>query len=117
MTENQQGETTVGMGFCLSQEWGWWDARLNAAYGALMARHSANDAQSKTDGFEAPPVAPALRDMQRAWIAWRDASCDYERVQWSGGSGGGPATVACLMRLTGEQALALEAQIGIMEGR
>ena len=46
--------------------------------------------------------------MQRAWIGWRDATCDYERAQWGGGTGGGPATVACLMRLTGEQALYLE---------
>ena len=46
--------------------------------------------------------------MQRAWIAWRDAACLYEVSQWGGGTGGGPAGADCMMRLAGEQALALE---------
>ena len=58
---------------------------------------------------ELPKQAEALRDMQRAWITFRDAACDYERSQWGGGTGGGPATLACLMRMTGEQALLLGA--------
>ena len=106
MTANQSGGSTVGMGGCLSKELDWWDARLNAAYGALMKREKADDAEYGGEGI--PAKAPALRAMQRAWIAWRDATCDYERSQWGGGTGGGPATVGCLMRLTGEQALYLE---------
>ena len=114
MTENPQGETTMGMGFCLSQEWEWWDARLNAAYRALMDRHRAGDAQVKAEGLEVAPVADALRDMQRAWIAYRDAACDYERAQWAGGTGGGPATAACLMHHTGVRALELEGRIAML---
>jgi uncharacterized protein YecT (DUF1311 family) len=114
MLGNPQGETTMGMGFCLSQEWEWWDARLNAAYGDLMARHEAGDAEMKAEGLEVPPVAEALRAMQRAWIAYRDASCDYERAQWAGGTGGGPATAACLMRHTGVKALELEGKIAML---
>ena len=53
-------------------------------------------------------AAVALRAMQRAWIGFRDATCDYERSLWGGGTGGGPATAACLMRMTGEQTLYLE---------
>ena len=45
MIENPQGETTMGMGFCLSQEWEWWDARLNTAYAALMEKLRYGDAQ------------------------------------------------------------------------
>jgi uncharacterized protein YecT (DUF1311 family) len=63
-----------------------------------MATHAEGDAGAKADGLTVPPVAEALRDMQRAWIAYRDASCDYERAQWGGGTGGGPATAGCLMR-------------------
>jgi uncharacterized protein YecT (DUF1311 family) len=55
--------------------------------------------------------------MQRAWIGYRDAACDYERAQWGGGSGGGPATAGCLMRLTGEQALALEGRLMMLESQ
>jgi uncharacterized protein YecT (DUF1311 family) len=114
MLKNPQGESTMGMGFCLSQEWEWWDARLNTAYGALMVRHVDGDAQVKAEGLEVASVAGALRDMQRAWIAYRDASCDYERAQWVGGTGGGPATAACLMRHTGVKTLELEGRIAML---
>jgi uncharacterized protein YecT (DUF1311 family) len=49
--------------------------------------------------------------MQRAWIGYRDAACAYEESQWGGGTGGGPASVDCAMRLTARQALALEARL------
>ena len=114
MLENEMGGTTIGMGFCVSREWEWWDARLNEAYGALMARHRATDAEA---GMNVPSLAQTLRDMQRAWITYRDAACDYERAQWGGGTGGGPATGACLMRLTGEQALALEGRLTMLEAQ
>lgn len=114
MIENDTGETTVGMGFCLSEEWAWWDARLNAAYRTLMETHEAGDAQAKADGLAVASVAEALRNMQRAWIAYRDAACDYERAQWAGGTGGGPATAACLMRQTGLRALELEGRIAML---
>lgn len=105
---DQSGGTTVGMSFCLEREHTFWDARLNDAYGKLRAREKTRDAEIAQVGGSAPSLAEALRDMQRAWIPYRDATCDYERAQWGGGTGGGPATWACLMRLTGEQALALE---------
>jgi uncharacterized protein YecT (DUF1311 family) len=114
MTENSQGETTMGMGFCLSGEWEWWDARLNAAYKDLMARHEAGDAQIRAEGLEVARVAEALRETQRAWIAYRDAACDYERAQWAGGTGAGPATAGCLMRMTGVRALELEGRIAML---
>ena len=78
------------------------------------ARHEAGDAELKAEGLDVPPVAEALRAMQRAWIAYRDASCDYERAQWAGGTGGGPATAACLMRHTGVKALELEGKIAML---
>lgn len=114
MVENPQGETTMGMSFCLSQEWEWWDARLNAAYGSLMERHREGDAQVKAEGLEVAQVADALKTMQRAWVAYRDAACDYERAQWAGGTGGGPATAACLMQMTGVRALELEGRIAML---
>jgi uncharacterized protein YecT (DUF1311 family) len=103
------GETTVVMSFCFWKELGWWDARLNAVYGRLMEQERAIDAEiAALSG--APPAsrADALRAMQRAWILFRDAACDYARSQWGGGTGGGPATHACLMHETARQALRLE---------
>ena len=103
------GGTTVGMGACLSRELSYWDDRLNAAYGVAMAAARATDTEMADLGSAAPPQAPALREMQRAWIKFRDAKCDHARSLWGGGTGGGPAIVDCLMQTTGAQALYLEA--------
>ena len=108
MANTQGGETTVGMGGCLDREWQYWDARLNAAYQHQMARAKAIDAEMAGLGVTVPRQSDALREMQRAWIPFRDAKCGYEYSQWGGGTGGGPAITACLMAETGEQALYLE---------
>lgn len=106
--DTPDGYTTVGMGYCLGREADYWDGRLNNAYRALMVIERAQDAEMKELGSRAPSMADALRDMQRAWIAWRDAACVYEVSQWGGGTGGGPAYQQCRMEITGAQALALE---------
>jgi uncharacterized protein YecT (DUF1311 family) len=106
--DSDAGATTVGMGFCLGGELEWWDARLNAAYRALLAREQAVDAEMAEIGATVPSLADALQAMQRAWIGYRDATCDYERAQWGNGTGAGPAAAACLMTQTGEQALYIE---------
>ena len=108
MGATPDGSTTVGMMGCLDGERSYWDQRLNRAYKSLRAKAEELDAEMEELGSAAPKTAPALRDMQRAWISYRDATCDFERSQWGGGTGGGPATLSCLMRLTGEQALYLE---------
>ena len=111
------GYTTVGMGYCLGQEWQWWDARLNAAYTELRTADLAEDAEMKDLGATVPEKGPALRDMQRAWISYRDALCDYERAQWGGGTGQGPATAQCLMHETARQTLVLERRLAEYRGR
>lgn len=100
------GDTTIGMSGCFDAELQWWDDMLNFTYQELMREAGAMDAEAPD---YAPEQAPALRDMQRAWITFRDAKCSYERSQWGGGTGGGPATAACLMQETAEQVLYLEA--------
>lgn len=101
------GDTTLGMTACLEAERLWWDARLNRAYGVRMKAAREADAEPPLRG---PPSgqAAALRTMQRAWIAWRDAACAYERSTWQGGSGALPATTACHMHETARQTLVLE---------
>lgn len=111
------GQTTVGTGACYAREHDLWDARLNAAYGALMAREEEAAAELGELGSAAPSPAAALRDMQRTWIAYRDAACLYEVSQWGGGTGGGPAGQACMMEMTGEQALALEERLAARQAR
>ncbi len=105
------GYSTVGMGYCLDAEREYWDARLNDTYQRLVAEEAARDAGA------APPLVASLRAMQRAWIGFRDATCDYERAQWGGGTGQGPATAACLMRETARQAMRLEAWLTSIGGQ
>ena len=49
--------------------------------------------------------------MRRAWIAFRDAACNYEATRWGGGTGAGPAAADCVMKLTARQALHLRAYV------
>jgi uncharacterized protein YecT (DUF1311 family) len=108
MDATPDGGTTVGMVYCLDREAKFWDARLNAVYGVLRDRAAASDAEMARIGSSAPRIEPALRDMQRAWITFRDATCAFEQSQWGGGTGGGPASVSCMLQMTAAQALYLE---------
>ena len=106
------GGSTAGMGFCLGYERDYWDARLNAAYHALRAREAAVDAENARWDVPAPPREETLVMMQRAWIDFRDATCDWRAAQWGLGTGRGPAVAECQMQMTGRQALRLEAWLG-----
>ena len=108
MRDTPGGDSTVGMGGCLDRERQFWDDALNAAYGDLMALYKTRDAEAAAGGWNAPEQVPALKAMQRAWIAYRDARCDFERAKWGGGTGGGPATLQCLMAVTAEQTVLLQ---------
>ncbi|MDU8929016.1 lysozyme inhibitor LprI family protein [Alisedimentitalea sp. MJ-SS2] len=108
MNNTPGGSSTVGMGGCLSKELDWWDVRLNEVYGQLMAKSRANDEEMASMGSHLPTQAPALRDMQRAWITFRDNKCAYEATLWQGGTGAGPAYAGCLMNTTAEQVFFLE---------
>jgi uncharacterized protein YecT (DUF1311 family) len=108
------GYSTVGMVGCVGAEHDWWDAALNTAYRRLRAREVAADAgwQPIPGQMPRPSTAGALRDAQRLWIDWRDATCRYEELQWWGGSGASLAGISCRMRLTAEQALTLRGYLG-----
>ena len=108
MEESEGGQTTVGMSQCLQAEAQWWDTVLNATYGELLAFSKEMDAEN---GEGVPSQEVALRDMQRAWIGYRDARCGFEQSQWGRGSGAGPAVAACLMQETAQQARVLKSAL------
>jgi uncharacterized protein YecT (DUF1311 family) len=107
------GGSTYGTGACLNLEAEWWDGRLNKAYRNLMKAEKLDDVENAEMSSAIPQKAPALRSLQRAWIKYRDATCEYEYTQWGGGTGGGPAGINCVMTLTGEQTIYL---LSIREG-
>jgi uncharacterized protein YecT (DUF1311 family) len=105
MERSPGGQTTVGMVSCLDRERAVWDGWLNTVYQQLYARLAVEDAQTPS---YAPDQASALLQMQRAWIAFRDARCAYEASQWGGGTGAGPASVSCHLDATARQMLYLQ---------
>lgn len=102
------GDTTIGMVECLDGELSYWNKRLDAAFTTRLADAQAQDAEMRTLGSAAALIEENLRAMQQAWISFRDASCLYEQAQWMGGTGSGPATLACHMQETARQVLKLE---------
>ncbi len=111
MEATDGGYSTFGMSGCLDAELADWDRRLNDAYRLLMTHSKAQDAEGQAEGWGGPSQAEALRQMQRAWIVFRDASCAYERSTWGTGTGAGPATLSCLLDRTATQAWSLEQSV------
>ena len=104
------GASTIGMTTCMGAEHDWWDGRLNVTYQALMEKERRTDSD-----FPPSPgglgLAETLRAQQRAWIAYRDARCTYEMAQWMGGTGGRLVHASCLLQMTAEQTLWLDARL------
>lgn len=82
---------TVEVRACTSQEHRRQDSRLNATYRELMRRLP----ESRRAG---------LRDAQRAWIAFREAECDYRGEQEGGGTLQAVIIDSCWLSFTAERA-------------
>jgi uncharacterized protein YecT (DUF1311 family) len=98
-TENGQG--TLGMMGCYGRESDVWDSRLNASY---------REQTAQTESAKDKTLARHLRDVQKAWIPWRDATCEVLSVDGVEiyGSDARIEGVYCLMMLTARQALWVE---------
>ena len=72
---------------CLVLAWEEQDGKLNAFYGEILPVLVEDERQ-------------ALRASERAWIAYRDATCEAEKSLYGGGTGGGPAYLACMEAVT-----------------
>lgn len=101
------GQTTVGMMFCLLAEAEAWDALLNAEYG--RARRAAARADRAENQPDFARRAEQLLTAERAWIAFRDANCAAEYGAWGGGSMRQIAGADCRLRMTAERTLELRA--------
>jgi uncharacterized protein YecT (DUF1311 family) len=96
----EKDPSNLGMADCHRVEGAIWDAILNENYKELM--ESLEDKEQKQK----------LREMQRAWIASRDATCGYYWHQIRG-SMAIPMGAACHARETARRALLLKAFQGL----
>lgn len=115
MSEEDGGETTLGMSMCNNAEAEYWDKLLNEEYRETMvwAKASDQDDQEYFPGFA--NRANALRDAQRAWIAFRDAECALDYAVWGAGSMRHIAGTGCIMTLTAERTIQLRQKRGFFE--
>jgi uncharacterized protein YecT (DUF1311 family) len=88
------GESNSGMAQCSYREAAVWDERLNQNY------------KKRLDDAE-PAYRDALKKMQRAWIAYRDAKCGAISVG-EPGTMSIPMTASCILDETARQAIDLE---------
>jgi len=86
--------SNLGTADCYRIETAIWDAILNDNYKELMAALDDKEQVQK------------LKDMQRAWIAFRDTTCDFYWFKIRG-SMSVPMTAACQLRETARRALLL----------
>lgn len=88
-------ESTAGMRDCYIRESAVWEQMLNQRYDALSARLSEASAQK-------------LREIQRAWTAWREEKCQMPYLLYEGGTIAVPSSAYCFMEVTAERALELD---------
>jgi uncharacterized protein YecT (DUF1311 family) len=102
-TDDAQG--TLGTMVCYGRESEVWDARLNASY----REQTATNLKKSED----ETVVKHLRKVQKAWISWRDATCEvlYSDGIPLYGSDAKIDGVYCNMVLTARQALWMEGKI------
>lgn len=97
-------QTTVDMTDCADREYRSADKKLNRVYQQLQSKLSGSQKQRMTNA-------------QLAWIKFRDASCDYERGQFEGGTMGIPIGISCLADMTAKRTKELEKYMQDLENR
>lgn len=105
--ETEAGGTTVGMADCLAAEVKLWDDLLNAAWKEAVLAAQTMDKDNKASSPVAPESEKSLREAQRAWISFRDATCRFEAERYFGGSIATLSASHCFMELTALQAIRL----------
>jgi len=91
--DDDKTKSTADQNACIDRELAVWDNILNESYRRLRAKLDA-DQQGK------------LRDMQRAWIASRDATCHFYWDYYQG-TMASPMSTSCVNRETARRALFL----------
>ncbi|AKS46621.1 Uncharacterized conserved protein YecT, DUF1311 family [Octadecabacter temperatus] len=92
---------------CLAAEAEVWDGFLNNSYARVLEHAKTHEGMDV--GYEQGQLTDAVRDMQRAWIAYRDATCGHALARaMPFGSGAGPAANECQLRETARQVFQLQ---------
>ena len=107
MAEEEGGETTLGMSFCLHSASVVWDGLLNQEYARAKDWAVAMDQDDSKYFPEYANRVNALRDAQRAWITFRDAECELAYSVWGSGSMRHIAGNNCILDQTAKRTVQL----------
>lgn len=91
--------TQSDAGFCARAGWELSDAELNRLWGVVKP------------AADRVGTGAALLTAQRAWLRYRDATCDGERDQYAGGSIAPQIYWSCMDRLTMQRNAELRAMV------
>lgn len=94
-------------GICLGEENAYWTARIAVAEDTLRLRQDEVQGRAAQRGMP----APSLAGIERSFAAYRDAACAWREAQWEG-MHSGPEEMDCVMRMTAQHALWLDARVG-----
>lgn len=86
---DRSDESQAGVNICAHEDYKTADAKLNETYGEIMKRLS-----------DDPDGRKLLQAAQRAWIAFRDAECDFSTAGSQSGSIYPTLMSGCLQSLT-----------------
>ncbi|KND59320.1 putative periplasmic protein [Candidatus Burkholderia verschuerenii] len=95
--------TQTAMNECVGKSLKAADQKLNETYRTLAAKISKDGAEQ-------------LKKTQRAWLAWRDAQCEFDSMGSRDGSIHSMIQAMCVEDLTKAQTKRLDAQMHCQEG-
>lgn len=98
-------ETQTGLNICAAEDYRIADEKLNKAYGKVRNLLGA-DAEARK----------LLQVSQRAWIAFRDAECEFATIDTAGGSTRPLIHAQCLQAMTETRTAQLDAYLNCQEG-
>jgi uncharacterized protein YecT (DUF1311 family) len=98
-----RGTTQADLNACADSDLKRADAAMNAAYARLMKRIG-------------PQAQAGLKEAQRAWLPYRDRTCDLEALGTAGGSAQPMVRAGCLAALTQERTKRLAGYLACEEG-
>ncbi|MEO0918680.1 MAG: lysozyme inhibitor LprI family protein, partial [Pseudomonadota bacterium] len=107
MIQEDGGQTTLGMTMCTMAEAQKWDNFLNSEYKATLSGLAAMDRDEAEYFPEFAKRVEALRTVQRAWIAFRDAECGLSYAMWGSGSMRNIAASKCRLEMTATRTIEL----------
>ena len=94
--KHPQRATTVGITSCIAEELSAWESLLAELYTKLEVAAQDYDLYMP----EGVSVQKSLAASKSAWVAFRDAQCDYEYNEYADGTMRGIVGVDCVLSLT-----------------